>query len=80
MSVKDESERAQVDQLKEQTDVCRALKQTAVNKEEPAPPVVETRHKVFIGSYALVLIGLGRVLFASLAVLGFRCQICAAVV
>lgn len=52
-----DSEKTKVDQLKEQEDVKRALKQTAGAKEPDAP--VETRHKLFIGTYLLTLIGLG---------------------
>ena len=51
-----------VEQLKQQEDVKRALKQTAGNKET-ARPAVETKHKLFIGTYALVLIALGGVYY-----------------
>ncbi|HEY3580162.1 MAG TPA: mechanosensitive ion channel family protein [Pyrinomonadaceae bacterium] len=51
-----------VEQLKQQEDVKRALKQTAGNKEI-ARPAVETKHKLFIGTYALVLIALGGVYY-----------------
>ena len=51
-----------VDQLKQQEDVKRALKQTAGNKETTRP-AVETKHKLFIGTYALVLDALGGAYF-----------------
>src|SRR5690349_18819837 len=51
-----------VEQLKQREDVKRALKQTAGNKET-ARPTVETKHKLFIGTYALVLIALGGVYY-----------------
>ncbi len=51
-----------VEQLKQQEDVKRALKQTAGNKETASPPV-QTKHKLFIGTYVLVLIGLGGVYY-----------------
>ena len=51
-----------VEQLKQQEDVKRALKQTAGNKDL-ARPAVETKHKLFIGTYALVLIALGGVYY-----------------
>ena len=47
-----------VEQLKQQDDVKRALKQTA-GKKETARPAVETKHKLFIGTYVLILIALG---------------------
>ena len=51
-----------VEQLKQQEDVKRALKQTAGHKET-ARPAVETKHKLFIGTYTLVLIALGGVYY-----------------
>lgn len=49
---------AEVEQLKEQEDVRRALKQTATTREV-TKPVVETKQKVWIGTYVLLLLGLG---------------------
>lgn len=51
-------EKAEVEQLKEQEDVRRALQQTATNKEA-AKPVVATSQKVWILTYVLLLLGLG---------------------
>ncbi len=51
-------ESAEVAQLKKEPNVKRALKQTATTKETSAPPV-KTKHKLFIGTYALLLVGLG---------------------
>lgn len=53
-----EERKAEVEQLKNQDDVRKALKQTAGNKE-PVKPVVRTKEKVWIGTYALLLVGLG---------------------
>lgn len=53
-----EKEKAEVEQLKDQEDVRLALKQTATNKEE-TKPVVEATQKVWILTYALLLVGLG---------------------
>src|SRR5918912_3923990 len=55
-------EKAEVEQLKERKDVKRALKQTAIHKEE-TKPVVETRHKLFLSTYVLLLVGLGGVYY-----------------
>src|SRR5690349_19144895 len=52
----------EVEQLKQQEDVKRALKQTAGTKAV-AQPVVKTKHKLFIGTYVLVLIALGGVYY-----------------
>ena len=51
-----------VEQLKQREDVKRALKQTAGNKEI-ARPAVQTKHKLFIGTYVLVVIALGGVYY-----------------
>lgn len=53
-----DKEKAEVEQLKGQEDVQRALKQTATNKEV-VKPVVETTQKVWIITYVLLLLGLG---------------------
>jgi small-conductance mechanosensitive channel len=55
-------EKAKVEQLKEREDVKRALKQTATHKAE-TKPVVETRHKLFLSTYVLLLVGLGSVYY-----------------
>ena len=52
------TEREKVEQLKGQEDVRRALKQTASTKGT-VKPVVETKQKVWIGTYVLLLLGLG---------------------
>jgi small-conductance mechanosensitive channel len=54
---KDKVER-EVEELKEDEDVRRALRQTAGNKP-PAKPKVEAKHKLGLGIYVLVLIGFG---------------------
>jgi small-conductance mechanosensitive channel len=54
----EKSKSADVEQLEQQDEIKRALRQTAASKAPPAPPV-KARHKIFIGSYLLVLIGLG---------------------
>ena len=46
-----------VEQLKQQEDVRRALKQTTGTKKI-APPAVEAKHKLFVGTYALILLAL----------------------
>jgi small-conductance mechanosensitive channel len=53
-----DQDKIEVEQLKQQEDVKRALRQTAGNKDAPAP-AVETKHKLFIGTYLLILVGLG---------------------
>jgi small-conductance mechanosensitive channel len=57
-----EKEKVEVEQLKGQEDVRRALKQTATNKEA-VKPVVETTQKVWIVTYILLLVGLGSVYY-----------------
>lgn len=59
-----EKERAEVEQLKGQPDVQRALKQTAGTPEqEEAPPPVRTSGKVWIGTYLFVLLLFGGVYY-----------------
>jgi small-conductance mechanosensitive channel len=53
-----DKEKAKVEQLKERKDVRDALKQTATTKEV-VPPVVETKQKVWLGTYALLLLFFG---------------------
>jgi small-conductance mechanosensitive channel len=53
-----ESKRFEVAELEQQEDIKRALRQTTPAKETETP-VVEAKHKIFIGSYVLALIGLG---------------------
>jgi small-conductance mechanosensitive channel len=48
----------EVEQLKENRDVRRALEQTGGNKPT-AKPVVEAKHKVGLGIYVLLLVGFG---------------------
>src|ERR1051326_7212134 len=50
-------EKAEAEQLKGQADVQRALKQTATHKET-TKPVVETKEKVHLATYLLLLAGL----------------------
>jgi small-conductance mechanosensitive channel len=47
-----------VEQLKQQADIKRALQQTAGHKG-PSKPQVAPRQKVFLSTYALLLVGLG---------------------
>src|SRR5215216_7411746 len=54
---------AEVEQLKQREDVKDALKHTATTKQEVTTPVVETRDKLWFGSYILLLIGLGTVYY-----------------
>jgi small-conductance mechanosensitive channel len=58
------TEHEKVEQLKEQEDVKRALKQTGTRKEA-TKPVVETGQKVWIITYALLLLVLGGVYYLS---------------
>jgi small-conductance mechanosensitive channel len=62
------TEQEKVERLKDQEDVRRALKQTATTKKT-TQPVVETRQKVWIGTYVLLLVGLGGIYY--LTRLGF---------
>jgi len=50
----------EAEQLKQREDVSRALQQTAAiqQPQQPARPV-ETKHKVWLGTYLLLLLGLG---------------------
>lgn len=57
-----EDKKAEVEQLKTHEDVRKALKQTAGNKET-AKPVVETKQKVWIGTYLILLVGLGGIYY-----------------
>ena len=52
-----EEKQAQVEQLKKREEVKRALEQTPGNKEQ-ATPKVETKDKLWFGSYVLLLVGL----------------------
>jgi small-conductance mechanosensitive channel len=51
-------DKAKVEQLKQQVEIKTALKQTG-NEEETAPPVAQTRDKVWFGGYLLFLVALG---------------------
>ena len=64
--MKTEKEQREVEQLKEQPEVQKALKQTggaaekaAAEQQQPQSPPVETRHKVWIGTYVIALLALG---------------------
>jgi small-conductance mechanosensitive channel len=59
-----DKEKAKVERLKGQKDVQQALKQTAVTKEV-VKPVVETRQKVWLGTYVLLLIVFGSLYYLS---------------
>src|SRR5688572_27518600 len=50
-------EHIEVERLKNQEEIQRELKRTAAGKEETAV-VVEAKHKVWFGSYLLLLLGL----------------------
>ncbi|MCA1850501.1 MAG: mechanosensitive ion channel family protein, partial [Acidobacteria bacterium] len=58
MATEKEKVEIEVEQLKGQEDVRRALKQAGAVKEEEKP-VVETRQKLWIWTYLLLLMGLG---------------------
>jgi small-conductance mechanosensitive channel len=58
-----EKKRAAVEELKKDEDVQRALEQTAGNKKQELPKV-ETKHKFWLGTYLLLLIGFGAVYYA----------------
>src|SRR6266853_337084 len=53
---------AKVEQLKQQSDIQKALKQTAGAKEIVAP-TVEKKHKIFLLTYGLTLLILGVVYY-----------------
>ena len=60
-----EREQIEVEQLKEQPEVQKALKQTAGTEEQAqAPPPVETRQKLWIVSYLIALVVLGALYYA----------------
>jgi hypothetical protein len=46
--------RTEVEQVKQQADVKRALKQTSTVKEETAPKA-ETKDKLLLGTHAIIL-------------------------
>jgi small-conductance mechanosensitive channel len=52
------SDKAQIEQLKEQEDVKAALKQTPGTKEAAVKPVAKMEDKLWFGTYILVLLGL----------------------
>lgn len=54
----------QVEQLKHDPDIKKALKQTASKKEAPAPEI-KTKHKIFLGGYVLALLGLAGVYYVT---------------
>lgn len=51
-----DTQEQQIDQLKNDPEIRKALKQTASTKAAQAKPEVKTRHKVFIGGYAIALV------------------------
>lgn len=53
-----DKESAKVEIIKQQPEVKRALKQATGDKETDKPKV-ETKHKLWLGTYVLVLLGLG---------------------
>ncbi|HEY0547264.1 MAG TPA: mechanosensitive ion channel family protein [Pyrinomonadaceae bacterium] len=57
-----EQESRDVERLKEREDIKQALKQTAGNKELEKP-AVETKQKVWLGTYILLLLGLAGVYY-----------------
>lgn len=56
------TEKPELEQLKKQEKIQKELKKTGGQVEEPKPPV-ETKHKVWLGTYVIILIGLGAVLW-----------------
>jgi small-conductance mechanosensitive channel len=52
------TENKKVEELKKDEEIRRALEQTAGNKKQKAPKI-ETKHKFWLGTYLLFLIGLG---------------------
>ncbi|HEX7174251.1 MAG TPA: mechanosensitive ion channel family protein [Pyrinomonadaceae bacterium] len=80
-----EKEQSEVEHLKEQPEVQKALKQTggaaekaAAEQQEESPPV-ETRHKVWIGTYVIALLALGGLYYGlRLNALGIGEQLAAA--
>lgn len=54
-----EREREEVERLKQQSDVKKALAQTAPKEKREPPPPIKTKHKLWLGSYVLALVGLG---------------------
>lgn len=57
-----EKREAKVEELKKDKDIRRALEQTVGNKKQQAPKI-ETKHKFWIGTYILLLVGLGAVYY-----------------
>src|SRR6476659_3658500 len=55
--------RTDADKILQHEDVQRALKQTTTDERSPAP-VAEVRDKVWLGSYILLLLGLGVLYYA----------------
>lgn len=58
-----ENKKAEVEKLKKDEDVRRALEQTAGNKKQ-AMPKVEAKHKFWLGTYLLLLLGFGAAYYA----------------
>ena len=57
-----EKKHAEVEELKKDSDIRRALEQTAGNKKMTIPKV-ETKHKFWLGTYLLLLLGFGSVYY-----------------
>jgi small-conductance mechanosensitive channel len=56
-----ENKKAEVEELKKDEDIKRALEQTAGNKKKK--PKVEIKHKFWLGTYLLLLLGFGAVYY-----------------
>jgi small-conductance mechanosensitive channel len=52
----------EVERLERREDIRRALRQTTASKDVAAP-AVGARHKIFLGTYVLLLVGLGGVYY-----------------
>jgi small-conductance mechanosensitive channel len=57
-----EKKHAEVEELKKDSDIRRALEQTVGNKKMTIPKV-ETKHKFWLGTYLLLLIGFGSIYY-----------------
>jgi small-conductance mechanosensitive channel len=55
--------RTEVEQIKQQPEVKQALKQTAGNEPQKTKPAAKTKDKVWLGTHALVFVGLGFLYF-----------------
>lgn len=57
-----DKKQTEVEELKKDTDIRRALEQTAGNKKMTIPKV-EIKHKFWLGTYLLLLLGFGSVYY-----------------